>query len=106
MCFPILHPQDPRVRDNTPLRVAYLWKTADVYQYLRHFAGMQHAKAYYHAPSGLVDVKWERVGEKVELTLTYPTKSNGFVCAPCGYTVNGEAKVRAASGTFVFEIQK
>ena len=68
--------------------------------------GMQHAKAYYKAPSGLVDVKWERVGEKVELTLTYPTKSNGFVCAPCGYTVNGEEKVKAQSGTFVFEIQK
>ena len=66
---------------------------------------MTHAKAYYKAPSGLVDVAWKRAGDAVELTLTYPTEANGFVVAPRGYTVNGEAKVKATSGTFVFKPQ-
>ena len=67
---------------------------------------MQHAKAYYNAPSGRVEVKWERVGENVELILTYPQKADGFVIAPRGYTVNGKEKVNAESGRFVFELIK
>lgn len=63
---------------------------------------MQHAKAYYESVSGRVEVKWQREGENVVLNLTYPTESYGFVWAPRGYTVNGKAKVRATSGTFVF----
>ena len=66
---------------------------------------MTHAKAYYKAPSGFVDVAWKRAGDVVELTLTYPTDAEGFVVAPRGYTVNGEAKVKATSGTFVFKPQ-
>ena len=68
--------------------------------------GMQHAKAYYRAPAGLVEVAWQRAGERVELALTYPTAASGFVVAPRGYTVNGEVKVKAESGTFVFEPTK
>ena len=64
--------------------------------------GMQHAQAYYKATSGRVDVRWERVGERVELVLNYPESADGFVIAPHGYLVNGEEKVKAASGTFVF----
>ncbi|MBR5120338.1 MAG: hypothetical protein IKV02_05005, partial [Clostridia bacterium] len=64
--------------------------------------GMQHAKAYYTAPSGRVEVKWEREGEHVKMELLYPTKACGFVWAPHGYAVNGQEKVSAASGTFVF----
>ena len=63
---------------------------------------MQHAKAYYNAISGRVEVAWQREGERVVLNLTYPAGANGFVWAPRGYTVNGKAKVRATSGTFVF----
>jgi alpha-L-rhamnosidase len=63
---------------------------------------MQHAKAYYNAPSGRVDVAWERVGESIELILTYPEGASGFVVAPRGYAVNGEEKVKATSGKFIF----
>ena len=63
---------------------------------------MQHAKAYYNATSGRVEVKWEREGESICLHLTYPKGASGFVVAPRGYTVNGEEKVGATSGTFVF----
>ena len=63
---------------------------------------MQHAKAYYNAPAGRVDVAWERVGESIELTLVYPEGASGFVVAPRGYSVRGEEKVMAASGKFVF----
>ena len=65
---------------------------------------MQHAKAYYKAPSGRVEVKWEREGEDVKMELVYPTEARGFVWAPRGYVVNGQEKVRAASGTFVFSL--
>ena len=65
-------------------------------------ATMTHAKAYYNAPSGRVEVAWESVGENIELTLTYPQSASGFVVAPRGYTVNGEAKVKAESGKFIF----
>ncbi len=63
---------------------------------------MQHAKAYYTAPAGRVEVSWKKVGECVELNLTYPAEANGFVVAPRGYTVNGEEKVIAKSGRFAF----
>ena len=63
---------------------------------------MQHAKAYYNAPAGRVDVAWKRAGESIALTLTYPEGANGLVIAPSGYLVNREDKVRAESGTFVF----
>ena len=63
---------------------------------------MQHAKAYHNAVPGRVEVAWQREGERVVLNLTYPAGANGFVWAPRGYTVNGKAKVRATSGSFVF----
>jgi hypothetical protein len=63
---------------------------------------MAHAKAYYNAPAGRVDVAWERVGESIELTLVYPEGASGFVVAPRGYSVSGETKVMAASGKFIF----
>ncbi len=65
-------------------------------------AALQHAKAYHNAVPGRVEVAWERVGESIELNLTYPEGADGFVVAPRGYLVNGEEKVKAASGTFVF----
>lgn len=65
-------------------------------------ATMQHAKAYYNAPAGRVEVKWERAGERIELQLTYPQEANGYVVAPRHYLVNGQERVKAASGTFVF----
>ena len=67
--------------------------------------GMQHAKAYYKAPAGRVEVRWEREGESIKMNLTYPTDASGFVIAPQGYTVNGEEKVKAANGIFVFTKQ-
>ena len=63
---------------------------------------MQHARAYYNAPSGRVEVKWEREDDAVVMRLTYPEGADGFVVAPQGYTVNGEDKVKAESGTFAF----
>ena len=63
---------------------------------------MQHAKAYYNATVGRVEVAWEREGESVRLRLIYPEGAQGFVVAPLGYTVNGEEKVKATSGTFQF----
>jgi alpha-L-rhamnosidase len=63
---------------------------------------MQHAKAYYNATVGRVEVAWEREGESVRLRLIYPEGAQGFVIAPLGYTVNGEEKERATSGTFRF----
>ena len=63
---------------------------------------LQHAKAYYNAPAGRVEVKWERAGERIELKLTYPQEANGYVVAPRHYLVNGQERVKAASGTFVF----
>ena len=67
---------------------------------------MQHAKAYYKSISGRVEVAWERTEEGVVLTLSYPKGASGFVWAPRGYTVNGKEKVKAESGTFVFEPTK
>ena len=63
---------------------------------------MQYAKAYYKAISGRVEVKWEREEEEVKLDLTDPSGAKGFVIAPRGYGVNGQEKVKAASGSFVF----
>lgn len=63
---------------------------------------LRHAKAYHNAISGRVEVAWKRVGESVELTLTYPADASGCVVAPEGYLVNGQKQVRAESGTFVF----
>ena len=63
---------------------------------------MQHAKAYYNATSGRVCVAWRREGDAVVMNLTYPEGASGFVVAPRGYTVNGEEKVGATSGTFLF----
>ena len=63
---------------------------------------MEHARAYHNSVAGRVAVAWERAGEKIELHLTYPEGADGFVAAPRGYLVNGEEKVKAESGTFVF----
>jgi alpha-L-rhamnosidase len=66
---------------------------------------MRHAKAYYKAPSGRVEVMWERKGEEIILRLMYPHGSQGWVIAPRGYFVNGERQVKAHSGTFIFSTQ-
>jgi alpha-L-rhamnosidase len=66
---------------------------------------MTHAKAYYNAPAGRVEVAWERTGEGVALTLTYPKGAHGSVCAPRGYTVGGAEQVKAESGKFIFQKQ-
>ncbi len=66
---------------------------------------LQHARAYYNAPTGKVAVAWERAKENIELTLTYPNGASGFVCAPRGYTVNGAERVKAESGKFIFQKQ-
>ena len=66
---------------------------------------LQHAKAYYKATSGKVEVSWERKGEEVILRLMYPRGSQGWVIAPRGYFVNGERQVKAHSGTFIFSTQ-
>ncbi len=63
---------------------------------------LQHAKAYYNAVPGRVEVAWQREGESIVINLTYPTGAEGFVVAPRGYCVNGAEKVSATSGTFVF----
>ena len=63
---------------------------------------MQHAKAYYTAPAGRVEVEWEREGDTVKMQLTYPQGAFGYVVAPRGYAVNGKEKARAADGIFVF----
>ena len=63
---------------------------------------MQHAKAYYKAPAGRVEVMWERNGEEVKMDLTYPTGAKGFVWAPQGYLVEGHKKKKATNGTFAF----
>ena len=63
---------------------------------------MQHAKAYYKAPAGRVEVYWQRKGEEIKLELTYPAGAKGFVWAPQNYLVDGQKKIKAASGTFAF----
>ena len=63
---------------------------------------MQHAKAYYKAPAGRVEVYWQRKGEDIKLDLTYPTGANGFIFAPQGYLVEGHKKIKATNGTFAF----
>ena len=64
--------------------------------------GLEHAKAYYKAPSGRVEVNWQREGDEIKMDLTYPAGARGFVVAPRDYLVDGQKKIRAASGTFVF----
>ena len=66
---------------------------------------LQHAKAYYKATSGRVDVSWERKEENIILRLTYPRGAQGVVVAPRGYFVNGEKQAKAHSGTFIFSKQ-
>ena len=66
---------------------------------------MQYAKAYYNATSGRVEVTWERENDAVVMNLIYPDGASGFVVAPRGYTLGGEEKVSATSGTFVFSKQ-
>ncbi len=63
---------------------------------------MQHAKAYYKAPSGRVEVKWEREKDCIRMKLTYPAGAKGVVIPPRGYVVNGREKTKAESGTYVF----
>ena len=63
---------------------------------------LSYAKAYHKATSGCVSVAWQRVGERIELDLTYPAGASGFVIAPNGYTVNGKDCVVAASDKFIF----
>ena len=36
------------------------------------------------------------------MELTYPAGAKGFVWAPQNYLVDGQKKIKAASGTFVF----
>ena len=63
---------------------------------------LQHARAYYKAPSGRVEVEWQRKGEEIKLGLTYPVGAGGFIFAPQDYLVEGQKKIKATSGTFVF----
>ena len=66
---------------------------------------LHHAKAYYRATVGCVEVAWEREAENIVMYLTYPADAHGLVIAPDGYTVNGEKSTKAQSGKFVFEKQ-
>jgi alpha-L-rhamnosidase len=64
---------------------------------------MDHAEGYHNSVCGKVDVKWQKKADCIELTLTYPEGAVGCVNAPAGYTVNGAAKVSAASGSYIFK---
>ena len=63
---------------------------------------LRHAKAYYRATVGCVEVVWARENENVVMDLTYPVGAHGCVIAPEGYTVNGAKSVLAQNGKFVF----
>ncbi|MBQ8407775.1 MAG: family 78 glycoside hydrolase catalytic domain [Clostridia bacterium] len=63
---------------------------------------MSFAEAYHKSVCGRVDVKWQKSGEEIKLTLIYPEDAKGYVIAPIGYTVNGADKAEARSGEFVF----
>jgi alpha-L-rhamnosidase len=64
---------------------------------------MDYAEGYHNSVCGKVDVKWQKEADCIELTLTYPADAVGSVIAPAGYTVNGAAKVSAASGSYIFK---
>lgn len=64
---------------------------------------LQHASAYHHAVCGKVEVCWQRKGEDIALTLTYPAGACGRILPPAGYTVNGAEALPAAGGSYLFQ---
>lgn len=64
---------------------------------------MDYAEAYHHSVCGKVAVRWDKDPDGITLTLEYPADAVGSVIAPIGYTVNGEARVTAASGIYTFK---
>lgn len=65
---------------------------------------MSFAEAYHNSVCGKVDLRWDKAEDgQITLKLTYPENARGDITAPEGYTVNGCAKVSAASGEFIFK---
>jgi len=51
---------------------------------------LDRASAYYDAPCGRVEVKWQRNGELIELTVNCPDTASGYIKLPNGYLFKGE----------------
>lgn len=46
---------------------------------------LDYASAYYDAPCGRVEVKWERAGDEILLNVTVPENATGYINLPDGY---------------------
>ena len=51
---------------------------------------LDHASAFYNAPCGKVEVKWQRKGELITLKVKCPKKATGYIKLPKGYLFKGE----------------
>ena len=52
----------------------------------------------------MVKTDWKRISEnEIELMLTVPAELKCDVVAPSGYTVNGETKLKAENGIYLFK---
>ena len=59
------------------------------------------ASAYYDSVCGRLEVKWQRLGDKVELSLTVPNGLKGTVEVPTGYICEGIAEFKTGKYFFV-----
>jgi alpha-L-rhamnosidase len=63
---------------------------------------INYAEGYHDTLSGRLSVRWDRVGENIELSACVPEGIDCRIAAPRGYRVCGEESVRAKSGKYVF----
>jgi|LSQX01.2.fsa_nt_gb alpha-L-rhamnosidase len=77
---------------------------------------LDHASAFYDAPCGRIEVKWERKDNEVELIVKAPESATGYIIAPQNHRfveksdpkhyLNGAAVCTLKSGTYILtEIQ-
>lgn len=65
---------------------------------------MTFAEAYHNSVCGRVATRWDVTNDgNITLRLEYPEGARGDVIAPEGYTVNGNDRVKAVSGEYVFK---
>ncbi len=64
-------------------------------------SGMDHAEAHHDSIVGRISTKWERSGDRVELSLVIPEDMSAKIVAPIGYTLEGGERA-ASSGVYCF----
>lgn len=70
-------------------------------------SSLDHAEAFFETEKGKIEVKWERIGEKIKLSVTSPDEVTGEIILPEGFEfesniggINGTSSLDFARGEF------